>query len=61
MEWFQLLAAWRKVVPKFYFSELCQSISLDLPETDRLSELLLSSFQVSFSVVEARYSSFHFL
>uniref|UniRef100_A0A8B9SHN9 Kinetochore-associated protein DSN1-like protein n=1 Tax=Anas platyrhynchos TaxID=8839 RepID=A0A8B9SHN9_ANAPL len=44
----------RKSLPPFHqdVTELCQSISLDLPETDRLSELLLSSFQFSAQKLE---------
>lgn len=48
---FQLLTAWGKcyLLKSFvftFFLELSKSISLDLPGTDRLAELLLSSFQV---------------
>uniref|UniRef100_A0A8C0JAP2 DSN1 component of MIS12 kinetochore complex n=1 Tax=Chelonoidis abingdonii TaxID=106734 RepID=A0A8C0JAP2_CHEAB len=44
----------RKSLPPFHqdVTELSKSISLDLPETDRLSRLLLSSFQVRFKVPE---------
>ncbi|XP_035164648.1 kinetochore-associated protein DSN1 homolog [Oxyura jamaicensis] len=44
----------RKSLPPFHqdVTELCKSISLDLPETDRLSMLLLSSFQFSAQKLE---------
>ncbi|XP_047910878.2 kinetochore-associated protein DSN1 homolog isoform X1 [Anser cygnoides] len=44
----------RKSLPPFHqdVTELCESISLDLPETDRLSMLLLSSFQFSAQKLE---------
>ncbi|NXY49724.1 DSN1 protein, partial [Ceuthmochares aereus] len=44
----------RKSLPPVHqdVTELCNSISLDLPETDRLSVLLLSSFQFSAQKLE---------
>ncbi|NXD17889.1 DSN1 protein, partial [Nothocercus nigrocapillus] len=44
----------RKSLPPFHqdVAELSKSISLDLPETDRLSMLLLSSFQFSAQKLE---------
>ncbi|XP_021238399.1 kinetochore-associated protein DSN1 homolog [Numida meleagris] len=44
----------RKSLPPFHqdVTELSQAISLDLPETDRLSMLLLSSFQFSAQKLE---------
>lgn len=55
-----MLVDWCQLIPQQFcppFSALSQAISLDLPETDRLSMLLLSSFQVSSPVVQARYFS----
>uniref|UniRef100_A0A8C0EPH5 DSN1 component of MIS12 kinetochore complex n=1 Tax=Bubo bubo TaxID=30461 RepID=A0A8C0EPH5_BUBBB len=52
----------RKSLPPFHqdVTELSKSISLDLPETDRLSVLLLSSFQVRSSLL-VNYFSLAFL